>query len=68
MFSLFQPLTIRFPPQADFLLNSFKLLIGIKWGFHHHNELMQQGRAVSILALFGGAAAFMLNENIKYWC
>lgn len=51
MFTLFRPFTIRFPPQAAFLLNSFKLLIVIKWGFHHHNELMEQGSTVSILAL-----------------
>lgn len=51
MFTLFRPFTIRFPPQAAFLLNSFKLLIVIKWGFHHHNELMEQGSTVSLLAL-----------------
>ena len=48
MFSLFRPFTIRFPPRAAFLLNSFKLLNGIKWGFH--NELMEERSTVSILA------------------
>lgn len=47
----FQPLKIRYLLQAAFLLNFFKLLIVMKRRFHHLNELMGQGKSVSILAL-----------------
>lgn len=64
-FLLFQPFTIRFPPQAAFLLNSFKLLIVIKRGFHH-NELMGHGSAVSILTLCRQDQCGMKIWNV--WC
>lgn len=65
MFSLIPAFKIRFTPPAVFLLDSLKLLIVIKWGFHHHNELLE-GRCVNIGTLSAGAAAFMEGGNIKY--